>query len=279
MHLTKAEAPDVAAVLELAPPSAQAILVDEAPFEDKATVEALYNVMPDGDFLEKLTGRAVVVQLLPDADWIRLSQQGLPPVRAGRFFVYGKHDAGKVPPCVIPMRIEAGLAFGTGHHETTTLCLTTLSDLAKSKRFCNVLDLGCGTALLAIGAAHLWKRHVLATDIDPQAIAVAEENAVINEAGPLVGAYVAPGLTHAAIRAAAPFDLVVANILAEPLMRLAPQLARAVAKGGTLVLSGILEWQEDEVLSYYRALGLVLRRIRHENYWSALILERPKRRG
>ncbi|MDE2075324.1 MAG: 50S ribosomal protein L11 methyltransferase, partial [Alphaproteobacteria bacterium] len=127
IHLTKSEAPDVSALLELSPPRPQAVLISEEPFEDRATVEALYIAMPDGGFLEKLTGRAVHVALLPDIDWIKLSQEGLPPVRAGRFFVYGAHDAGEVPPGVIPICIEAGLAFGTGHHETTALCLAVLS--------------------------------------------------------------------------------------------------------------------------------------------------------
>src|ERR1700733_2954219 len=148
-HGTKAEAQDIAAAFELGT-GPQALLISEEPFEDRATVEALYVAMPDGDLLTKLAGREVFVVLLPDQDWIKLSQEGLPPVRAVRFFVYAAHDAGTVPPGVIPIRIEAGLAFGTGHHETTALCLGALSDLSKRRRFENVLDLGCGTGLLAI---------------------------------------------------------------------------------------------------------------------------------
>jgi ribosomal protein L11 methyltransferase len=279
IHTNKTDAPNLAALLELAPPAPQAVLVSEEPFEDAAAVEALYAQMPDGDFLEKLAGRPVHVALLPDVDWIKLSQEGLPPVRAGRFFVYGAFDAGKVPDGVIPLCIEAGMAFGTGHHETTALCLGILSDLAKRRRFENVLDLGCGTALIAIGAAKSWKRPVLATDIDPEAIAVARENAVKNGAAPLIRTAVADGLDHPAIATAAPFDLVVANILAGPLTHMAPSLARAVARGGTLVLSGLLEWQENAVLAFYRPHGLVLRHIRREHHWSAIILERPARRG
>ena len=271
--LTKAEAHDVAAAFELTGP--QAVLIAEEPFTDEAEVEALYGVMPDGDLLSKLAGREVRVIILPDADWIKLSQEGLPPVRAGRFFVYGAHDAGTVPPCVIPLRIEAGMAFGTGHHETTALCLAVLSDLAKRRRFSNVLDLGCGTGLLAIGAAKLWRRRVLASDIDPVAVEIARENAVANGEAPFVRAVVADGLTHPAIAAAAPFDLIVANILAGPLTRLAPTIARALAPGGTLVLSGLLQWQENHVVGYYRPLGLILRRTRRDGAWSALVLERP----
>jgi len=271
--LTKKEAPDVAAAFELTGP--QAVLIAEEPFTDEAEVEALYAQMPDGDLLSKLAGREVRVILLPDQDWIKLSQEGLPPVRAGRFFVYGAHDAGKVPPGVIPMRIEAGMAFGTGHHETTALCLSVLSDLAKRRRFANVLDVGCGTGLLAIGAAKLWRRRVLASDIDPVAVEVTRENAAINGEAPWVRAVVADGLTNPSIARAAPFDLIVANILAGPLTRLAPAIAQALAPGGVLVLSGLLHWHANLVVAFYRPHGLILRRRRREGSWSALVLERP----
>src|ERR1700745_3663660 len=128
--LSKSEAADVSAALEL-DGSAQAVLIVEEPFADGAVVEALYTEAPDAAFLPRTAGREITVEPLPDQDWIRLSQEGLPPVRAGRFFIYGAHDAGQVPRGVIPIRIEAGLAFGTGHHETTALCLAVLSDLGK----------------------------------------------------------------------------------------------------------------------------------------------------
>lgn len=272
--LKKSEAPDVVAALELIPPSPQAVLTQEDPFRDEGVVEALYDVMPDGDLIAKITGREVHVELLPDADWIRLSQEGLPPVRAGRFFVYGAHDKGQVPHGVIPMRIEAGMAFGTGHHETTALCLAVLSDLAKRRRYENVLDLGCGTGLLAIGAAKLWKQTVTASDIDPVAVEVTRENAVANEEGPRVMALMADGPTHPTLFALAPYDLIMANILAGPLTRLAPGICKVMAKGGTLVLSGLLHWQENLVLSFYRPHGLKLRETRRDGSWSALVLER-----
>ncbi|HVZ69336.1 MAG TPA: 50S ribosomal protein L11 methyltransferase [Rhizomicrobium sp.] len=275
VSVRKSESSDVIALLDLTPPSPQAVLISEDPFKDEAIVEALYTVMPDGDLLERLAGKPVHVSLLPDADWIKLSQEGLPPVRAGRFFVYGAHDRGKVPDGVIPIRIEAGLAFGTGHHETTALCLSLLSDLAKKRRYGNVLDLGCGTGLLAIGAAKLWRRPVMASDIDSVAVEVTRENAVSNGEGPLVRAVTADGLTHPALAAKAPYDLVIANILAGPLTLLAPQIARATAPGGTIVLSGLLRWQENSVLAFYRPHGLVFRGARRDGPWSALVLERP----
>src|ERR1700742_3704640 len=198
--LTKLEAADVSAALEL-DGSAQAVLIVEEPFADGAVVEALYVDEPDAGYLSRIAGRAVTVEPLPDQDWIRLSQEGLPPVRAGRFFVYGAHDAGQVPHGVIPMRIEAGLPFGTGHHETTALCLAVLSDLARERAYRKVLDLGCGTGLLAIGAAKLWRKPVLASDIDPVAVEVTNENARGNRVTPLVRAVVADGLVNPTLAA------------------------------------------------------------------------------
>ena len=274
-HATKSEAHDIAAAFELGT-SPQAIVIGEEPFEDAAVVEALYVAMPDGELLSRLAGREVHVALLPDADWIKLSQEGLPPVRAGRFFVYGAHDAGTVPHGVIPIRIEAGMAFGTGHHETTALCLAVLSELSKTRRYRNVLDLGCGTGLLAIGAAKLWRRPVTASDIDAVAVEVTRENAAANCEAPLIRAVTADGLVHPALAAQAPYDLIVANILAGPLTRLAPQIAHALAAGGTAVLSGLLRWQENLVTSFYRPQNLVFRGVRRDGSWSALVLQKPR---
>lgn len=269
----KTEAADLAAALELEG-SAQAVLIAEEPFADGAVVEALYTEEPDPAFLTRVAGRAVDVAPLPDQDWIRLSQEGLPPVRAGRFFVYGAHDAGTVPCGVIPIRIEAGLAFGTGHHETTALCLSVLSDLARAQAaYQNILDLGTGTGLLAIGAAKLWKKKVLASDIDPVAVEVTRENARANGTGPLVLAVTADGLDNPLLARGAPYDLIVANILAGPLTRLAPAIQKSLAPGGTLVLSGLLREQELLVTSFYKQLRLVSRR--RMGPWSALVLEKP----
>src|SRR5579872_4059626 len=222
--LTKVEASDMASLLELAS-EPQAVLIVEEPFGPGAVVEALYTEEPDAAYLTRIAGRAILVEPLPDQDWIKLSQEGLPPVRAGRFFVYGAHDAGTVPHGVIPMRIEAGMAFGTGHHETTSLCLAVLSGLAKRRTYVNVLDLGCGTGLLAIAAAKLWRRPVVASDIDPVAIEVTNENARGNGVAPLVHAVTADGLTHPALAARAPYDLLIANILAGPLTHLSVQIS------------------------------------------------------
>jgi ribosomal protein L11 methyltransferase len=156
------------------------------------------------------------------------------------------------------------------------LCLALLSELAKCRSFANVLDLGCGTGLLAIGAARLWSRKVRACDIDPIAVEVARETAAANGVKPLVAAVVADGLVNPLLAAGAPYDLVLANILAGPLTRLAPQIAPGLTPGGMLVLSGLLRWQENLVLAFYRPHGLVLRKIRRDGPWSALLLERPR---
>jgi ribosomal protein L11 methyltransferase len=272
--LTKLDAADTAAALELEG-SAQAVLIVEEPFADGAVVEALYTEAPDAAWLSRITGREIAVAPLPDQDWIRLSQQGLPPVRAGRFFVYGAHDAGTVPHGVIPMKIEAGLAFGTGHHETTALCLSVLSDLARERAFRNVLDLGTGTGLLAIGAVKLWRRPVLASDIDPVAVDVTRDNARANGVGHLVRAVTADGLTSPVLSRGAPYDLLIANILAGPLTQLAPAIQKAMAPGAVLVLSGLLTNQEGLVTSFYRSLRFVGRR--RLGPWSALVLQKPPR--
>ncbi len=272
--LVKAEAPDMASLLELAS-EPQAVLIAEEPFGPGAVVEALYTEEPDTAYLSRVAGRAILVEPLPDQDWIKLSQEGLPPVRAGRFFVYGAHDAGQVPHGVIPMKIEAGLAFGTGHHETTALCLAVLSGLANRRAYRKVLDLGCGTGLLAIGAAKLWRKPVLASDIDPVAIDVTNENARGNGVTPLVRGVVADGLVNPTLAAGAPYDLIIANILAGPLTRLAPQIVAALAPGATLVLSGLLHNQENMVLSFYHRLRFQSRH--RQGPWSALVLEKPGR--
>ena len=188
--------------------------------------------MPDGGFLSQLVGKDVHVALLPDADWIKLSQEGLPPVRAGRFFVYGAHDAGTVPARRDP-DAHRGRAWPSAPAITRPPpCACPCSAISPSNgAYRNVLDLGCGTGLLAIGAVKLWRQRVLATDIDPVAIEVTRENAAANETGPLDAR--GGGRRHAASgdRASAPFDLILANILAGPLTRLAPDIARGAGAG------------------------------------------------
>jgi len=197
-----------------------------------------------------------VVSQLPDTDWVAKVQRELAPVEAGRFFVYGSHDADKVPAGRIALLIEAAMAFGTGHHGTTLGCLRALDRLVDDGVVpTSVLDLGCGTAVLAMAAAHVWPVVPLASDIDQVAVEVAEANVAANGLSGRVKCVEAAGLDHRDLQAGAPFDLVFANILKGPLIALAPSIAGAMAPGGSLILSGILNEQADEVLGVYTELG------------------------
>ena len=188
------------------------------------------------------------LEVLPDIDWVAKSLEGLKPVRAGRFLVHGSHDREKRQIGDIAIEIEAGLAFGTGHHGTTAGCLEMIERVVRRENPRNALDLGTGSAVLAIALAKLAHIPVLATDIDPIATRVAHENARLNGVSAYVEALTATGFGNPAFAKRAPFDLIVANILARPLMRLAPQMARFIRPGGSVILSGILDRQRDAVI-------------------------------
>jgi ribosomal protein L11 methyltransferase len=192
-------------------------------------------------------------EVLPDIDWVAHTLAGLKPVEAGPFLVHGSHDRVKRKPGRIAIEIEAGLAFGTGHHGTTAGCLETVAKVARRERPRRILDLGTGSGVLAIGAARLLRMPVLATDNDPVATRVAAANARLNGVSNLVRTATASGLRSKVIEDAAPFDLIVANILARPLIGLAPSVARAIAPGGSLILSGILAGQRRAVIAAYAA--------------------------
>jgi ribosomal protein L11 methyltransferase len=213
-------------------------------------------------------------ETLPDIDWVARSLEGLKPVRAGRFFVHGAHDRRKRHSGELAIEIEAGLAFGTGHHGTTAGCLEMLEQVVRREHPRNALDLGTGSAVLAIAVAKLAHIRVLATDIDPIAVKVAADNARLNHVKALVETVTAPGFHHPIFARRAPFDLIVANILARPLMRLAPQMAAHVAWGGSIVLSGILDRQRDAVVAAY--VGQQFRHVRtlHREGWVTIHLKR-----
>ncbi|MBZ9843016.1 50S ribosomal protein L11 methyltransferase [Mesorhizobium sp. CA5] len=213
-------------------------------------------------------------EVLPDVDWVSRSLEGLKPVRAGRFFVHGSHDRAKRRSGDLAIEIEAGLAFGTGHHGTTAGCLEVLEQVVLRERPRNAVDLGTGSAVLAIALAKLAHIRVLATDIDPVAVRVAAANARLNHVKALVETVTAPGFHHPIFARRAPFDLIVANILARPLMRLAPEMAKHISLGGSLVLSGILDRQRDAVISAY--VGQAFRHVRtlHREGWVTIHLKR-----
>ncbi len=197
------------------------------------------------------------VSRVEDRDWVAQVRRELHPVHAGRFTVYGAHDAHRVGPERIGLRIEAAMAFGTGHHATTRGCLLLIDRLARrGVRPRRVADIGCGTGVLAMGAARAWRARCIATDIDAIAAATARENVRANGLAPWVTTGRATGFRHAGLRAGAPFDLVCANILAGPLKRLAPDIARHLAPGGRAILSGILRGQAAGVEAVFRGHGM-----------------------
>jgi len=213
-----------------------------------------------------------VVEKLADADWLAMALSGLPPVRAGRFFVFGAHDKGRAPTNTVNLRIEAGAAFGTGHHGTTVGCLIAYDDLIKARRFPRVLDVGAGTGVLAIAAARTGTKTAVGTDIDGPSVRISRENAKLNKAD---ARFVhASGLGHRLVRQAAPYDLVFANILAPPLVALSQDIKRALKPGGFAILSGLLRTQERRVLAAYLSKGFRLHRRIHRDAWATLVLRR-----
>jgi ribosomal protein L11 methyltransferase len=214
------------------------------------------------------------IEPVPDADWVAITQERLHPVHAGRFAIHGHHDRARAGHGRWAIEIDAGQAFGTAHHGSTRGCLEALDALAKRERFARILDLGTGTGVLAIAAARLWHTRVIASDIDPVSVAIAADNARRNGAGALVTAVAAGGLAHPLIRAGAPYELVTANILARPLIGLAPALVRAMRPCGVLVLSGITSDQAARVAAAYRATGFVLERQIIIEDWVTLTVRR-----
>ncbi len=214
-----------------------------------------------------------VISELPEVDWVAKVRRDLSPVVAGRFFVYGSHDADKVPPDAVALLIEASMAFGTGHHGTTLGCLRALDRLATQGYVGrSVADVGCGTAVLAMAAARLWPGLVLASDIDEVAVEVAQANIAANGLSGRVECLQAAGVDHPRLRAAAPFDLVFANILKGPLITLAPEISSRISPGGRVILSGILNEQADEVLDVYSRLGNSLDHIEKIDDWTTLTM-------
>jgi ribosomal protein L11 methyltransferase len=260
------------------------VLVADEPDEsrpDEWLIHAYFDRPPEaGDIseLRRLGSGPPRIEQLGEADWVTMSQAGLQPIRAGRFTV---HTPTYPPePDRVNFEIDASLAFGTGQHATTSGCLAALDKLERGgARFENIADIGTGTGLLAFAALALWpEAKCIATDIDPVAIDVARDNAAINGVKPGHGAgelllSVADGMDSPMLAARAPFDLIVANILAGPLIELAPDFANALTRGGTIVLAGLLDGQADAVIAAYEKLGLSLAD-RGSGEWPVLVLDR-----
>lgn len=247
---------------------------------DEATLQLLKQVVPSAGDAEPR------IERLGDEDWVTLSQAGLEPIRAGRFFVHTPAHRQEVPEGAVALEVDAGRAFGTGHHETTTGCLLALDALKeKGLGFENIIDLGTGTGLLAFAALKLWpSARVAASDIDPVSIEVTEENARINSIAAGTGKgelelAVSPGLEHERLRARAPYDLIIANILAAPLIELAPAVAAALQAGGRLILAGLLDSQAEKVAAAYRRQGLMASFSIVRGDWPTLVMRKRRSLG
>lgn len=272
---TRAEAEAIGADLdvlaELDPPPALMTSEIEADNPDKWQIEAYFEGKPSSRTVAQVKAlvpsskaRKPVLERLPDEDWVTLSQQGLEPVIAGRFHVRN-HADDPVPPGLVPLLIPAGRAFGTGQHETTAGCLAMLDRCRKlGERFGSIADIGTGTGVLAFAAMNLWPRATAtASDIDPAAVEVTAENATLNGValGDGIGAlslHIAAGVDNPALFVRAPYELMIANILAGPLIELAPSLCALIDDGGTLILAGLLDDQADAVADAYRTQGMRL---------------------
>jgi ribosomal protein L11 methyltransferase len=245
-------------------------------------IELLHQAEPDREALaarlaplaeQSGLGRIdLTVVPVASTDWLAHTAESFPARPIGRFWVHGSHVSGPPPAGTLPIQLDAGQAFGSGEHATTEGCLLALGRLARRRRVRRVLDLGCGSGILAIAAAKLWPARVLAADNDPVAVAVARANAISNSVGHRVRALVSEGYANPRVRAAGPFDLITANILADPLCALARGTARHLAPGGIVVLSGLLDRQAERVLAAHRHARLRLTGQIPIGIWTTLIL-------
>ncbi|HLJ69978.1 MAG TPA: 50S ribosomal protein L11 methyltransferase [Roseiarcus sp.] len=251
-----------------------------APDKRDWIVEAYFGFEPDRDALRNLIAAAAGEEAagriefsgMAEADWVANSLAGLAPVKAGRFLIHGGHDRARVRPNDIAIEIEAALAFGTGHHGTTRGCLLLFERVLRRRRPARILDIGCGTGVLAIAAAKALRRPAAAGDIDPVAVATAAANARLNGAGELVRPVVSRGAERRELRQGGPYDLIFANILARPLRRLAPSLAALTAPRGEAIVSGLLAADVAGVLSSWRAQGFRLVQRLDLEGWASLLL-------
>ena len=241
----------------------------EAP--DRTSVRELVSLAVGGEIAGD-----IAFDIVEAKDWVKTTLEQLVPVRAGRFIVHGQHDRAKVPPNKLGVEIEAALAFGTGHHGTTRGCLLLLDRVLKAYRPRRVLDLGTGTGVLAISAAKALRIKVLASDIDPLSVKVARDNARLNGTGELIATIRAAGLSAPQFATNGPFDLVLANILANPLRQMATPMARHLACSALIILSGLLPHQAQSVIAAYRSRGLVLERHIQIEGWSSLLMRNAR---
>jgi ribosomal protein L11 methyltransferase len=267
-------------------------LLNESFFEGQAAIAAFegadgrwgitvhFAEPPDETSIRELVGLAagddaaqgIAFDIVEARDWVKTTLEELAPVRAGRFIVHGRHDRSNIPPNKLGIEIEAALAFGTGHHGTTRGCLLLLDHVLKAWRPRRVLDVGTGTGVLAIAAAKALRVNVLASDIDPLSVRVARDNARLNDSRNCVTTIEATGFAAPQFANRGPFDLVLANILANPLRQMATEMAGHLAPSALVILSGLLPHQAQSVIAAYRVRGLVLQRHLQIEGWSSLLM-------
>lgn len=254
----------------------------ERPGSAEWDISLYFEAPPDQTAVRALVAQAVgdeiatalVFDTVEAKDWVKASLADLVPVNAGRFVVHGHHDRDRIPPNKLGIEIEAALAFGTGHHGTTRGCLLLLDMVLRQRTPERILDLGTGTGVLAIAAAKALHRNILASDIDPRSVIVAKENAALNGVGQDVEAIHAIGFGSPRFAQAGPFDLVLANILANPLRRLAAPMAKHLAPSAFVILSGLLPPHARGVIAAYRGQGLRLIRRYELDGWTSLLMQR-----
>ncbi len=265
-------------------PLANATSVFEIPGSLLWRVEAFAVSQPDEDAvvgavalaaeLSGLPEPEIRVLPLPAIDWVAENQKSFQPIVAGRFFVHPTHYEGAIPPGATALAIDAGPAFGTGSHGSTIGCLRALEFLSRRPPRGRILDLGCGTGILALAIAKRWRRRVLAADIDPDAVATAQKNVILNRATPFVRTVRSDGLASGPVARQGPYGLIVANILARPLIDMATDIRRCIAPGGTVVLSGFTQYQENGVRAAYQRRDYHLARKEGSDGWTTFVLTR-----
>ena len=238
--------------------------------ETKDAAQACLNLIAETE-----PGLNARYEALPERDWVAMSLEGLPPVEAGPFFVAGEHVIKSAAPGMIAITIEAGPAFGTGHHGTTLGCLLAFAETLRHRRPGRVLDLGTGSGVLAIAALKSAAERAIGTDIDPDSVKTALQNARDNHVASQFKAYTCAGTHQANVRAAAPYDTIFANILAKPLVKLAPEIASVATPGANIILSGLLRHQEPQVRGAFDGRGFRLKTRVHRDGWSTLLYEKP----
>lgn len=241
----------------------------------KPSVEEIQKIISPICKMLNIETPSINIEEIPDTDWLEATWRNFPPQQIGRYYVYGSHTKPLSPKDSIALEINAATAFGSGEHETTTGCLLTLDDLAlEGQKFHKSLDMGCGSGILALAIAKTWAVPVVAADNDPESVRVTLYNATLNQCSSLIEAYVSEGFKASEVKNHGPYDLIVANILADPLLQMAEELSQNLAPKGMVILSGLLSRHQKDIIDAYKKQGIQLISLRTINDWVALLLKK-----